>query len=51
MRSKSKSNLNITITQSTFKLEHRSKAQNVASSMLNVNVWLVYQYIALLKNR
>ena len=34
-----------------FKLEQRSKAQNVASSMANVSVWLVYPYIAVLKNR
>ena len=34
-----------------FKLEYRSNTQNVASSMANVSVWLVYQYIAVLKNR
>ena len=33
-----------------FKLEQRSKAQNVASSISNVSVWIVYQYIAFLKN-
>ena len=33
------------MTRSIFKLEHRSKTQNVASSMANVSVWLVYQYI------
>ena len=45
-RSKSRSNLKITITRSIFKWERHSKAQNVASSMANVSVWLEYQYIA-----
>ena len=39
------------MTRSIFKLEHHSEAQNVASSMANVIVWLEYQYIAYLKNR
>ena len=47
---KSLSNLKITITRSIFKLERHSKAQNVASSIYNVSVWLKYQYIAFLTN-
>ena len=34
---------------SIFKLAHHSKAQNVASSIAIVSVWLEYQYIAFWK--